>query len=126
MGGLVTRDFRGVSVGSLVGLLASPQGIFWDLHLFIVAVWLIPRLVEWRQNKRWLPAKQLFYRRLFINADALLHNVVPRSLRVRGSGTKVTYRFGQSYTISVGGAFEKDFGAVLSKTQTPTFKGPAS
>jgi hypothetical protein len=95
------------------------------LLLVIVTVAGIPLLLEWRERKRWLPARQRLYRRLFLNTDALLHHLMPPAVRMRDSaGDTVVYAFGPNYSVS-GSKFGCDFGTVLNDLDSSMFEESA-
>ena len=86
----------GELVESWVRWLASPGGsLLWDLFLealgILITVVILQRYLEYREERRWLPARQHLYQQLFEDADwlvGLLKEYRERPL--------VWYRFGYS------------------------------
>jgi len=107
-------------LSEVVGWLALPRGnLVWDLLLVIFTVVLIPFLIEFRQKKRWLPAKHTLYKRLFLSTDNLIHNLVPVRVRMRES-ISVWYHFGRS--LSIGGRSYGEDGAEVRNLEAEDFK----
>lgn len=110
-------------LSEVVDWLASPRGnLVWDLSLVGLTVALIPLLVELRQKRRWLPAKHILYKRLFLSADNLIHNLVPVRVRMRES-RGVWYHFGRS--LSIGGRGYGENGADVRDLEIEDFKQSA-
>jgi hypothetical protein len=85
-------------LAELVDFFASPGGnLLWDIFLLAlgiyVTVWILQRYFDRQEEKRWRPARQDLYRRLFAHAGWLI-SMLPDD--VREGGPQTGQEFGHS------------------------------
>ena len=108
----------GCGLGKLVNWLASPLGnLVWDLVLVLATVALIPLVLAVLERRRWRPARQFMYSRLFRRADYLV-GLLPQERR--SNLGRAAYTFGpDSYSTN---AFKEDFMDALTQMDASEFE----
>ena len=103
---------------NLVNWLASPlENLVWDVVLVVATVVLIPLVLAVLERRRWRPARQFMYSRLFRTADYLV-GVLPRERR--SNLGRAAYTFGpNSYGTH---AFKEDFMDALAQMDASEFE----
>jgi hypothetical protein len=115
---MTTLCIGGGGLGNFVNWLASPLGnLVWDLGLLVATVALIPLVLWLLERRRWRPARQFMYSRLFRTADYLV-SLLPRE-RLSNLG-RAGYTFGSnSYSTY---AFKEDFMDALDQVDASEFE----
>jgi len=105
---------------ALIDWLASPGGnLLWDVLLqalgIFITVFVIQRWIEKREEKRWLPLKNVTYMLLFSTTEKLVRELSPH---YHGESRVSIYYFGDRMSAS---SVPKEFGEKLLTTDSTRF-----